>query len=225
MYYIIELLATIIAVSLVLSVHEFAHAFIALKCGDNTAKLEGRLSLNPFVHLDLLGFLSLVLFHFGWAKPVPVNYDNFDNRRKGILWVSIAGILANVIFAFVSYPLFILSYKFLPDILLFDDLIINVFYSVYILNLTFAIFNFLPIFPLDGFNFIFELFNIKGEVYDFLKNKGIFILLTLIILSGIAARLSYYNPFFSYLDILGYVLNFVKSIIAWPIEKFWGIIF
>lgn len=222
---LIQLIATIIAVALVMSLHEFAHGFIALKCGDDTAKINGRVTLNPIVHFDLIGFLCLVFFHFGWAKPVPINSYNFNNRRKGIILVSIAGIVANLIFAFISYPIFILCVKYLPNMLLFDELIKCVFYYTFLLNLTFAIFNFIPVFPLDGFNFLFELCPARGKVYEFLRDKAYLVLLGLMLLSSVISHLSAYVPFIGYFDIFGYFMSFTQNVIAWPITRFWNLFF
>ena len=89
-----------------LSVHEMSHGYAAYKMGDNTAKMMGRLSLDPMKHLDPIGFLCMIFFGFGWAKPVPVNPRNFDNYKKGIRLVSIAGPLSNLIVALVALILF-----------------------------------------------------------------------------------------------------------------------
>src|SRR3972149_1750896 len=83
-------------------IHEVAHGWVAYKMGDPTAKWSGRLSLNPIKHLDPIGTLMLFLAGFGWAKPVPVNFNNIPDRRKGLIFVSSAGILANILFAFAA---------------------------------------------------------------------------------------------------------------------------
>src|SRR3972149_12310293 len=83
-------------------IHEVAHGWVAYRMGDPTAKRMGRLSLNPLRHLDVVGTLMLFLAGFGWAKPVPVNLNNIPNRRKGLIFVSSAGILANILFAFAA---------------------------------------------------------------------------------------------------------------------------
>jgi len=85
--------------------HELAHGWVAWKMGDHTAKGQGRLSLNPLRHLDPIGTLMLFLFGFGWAKPVPVNFENLHDRRKGLILVSSAGIIANLSLAFLAFLL------------------------------------------------------------------------------------------------------------------------
>ncbi|MDH7500089.1 MAG: site-2 protease family protein, partial [candidate division NC10 bacterium] len=99
---IAELSITFPAVLLAISVHEFAHGWVANRLGDPTARLAGRLTLNPFSHLDLIGGLALLLFHFGWAKPVPINPLYFRNPKRGILWTSLAGAAANLFTAALS---------------------------------------------------------------------------------------------------------------------------
>ena len=115
MDFIIVSLAYILAVTLALSFHEFAHAYSAYKMGDSTPKLQGRVSLNPFKHIDPIGFICCAMFGFGWAKPVQINQNNFRNIKKGIGWTSVAGVLMNLLLAFVacaqtlSAPVFIKS--------------------------------------------------------------------------------------------------------------------
>ena len=93
--YLIEIVAGAIAAIVVLTFHEFSHAFVAYKCGDPTAKFYGRMTLNPFKHFDPLGLIMFATVGFGWAKPVPINSANFKKRKFGIIMVSLAGPLAN----------------------------------------------------------------------------------------------------------------------------------
>ena len=92
---LIIIIAQFIAATVVLSFHEFAHAFAAYKCGDPTAKYAGRMTLNPMKHFDPLGILMFAMAGFGWAKPVAINPYNFDNYKKGSFWTSAAGVLTN----------------------------------------------------------------------------------------------------------------------------------
>ena len=96
--YIVSL---VIAVILAMSIHEMAHGLVSYWLGDPTAKLQGRISLNPFAHIDWLGVLCLLLFHFGWAKPVPVDSSYYKDRKTGIIWTSFAGPIANFLLAFI----------------------------------------------------------------------------------------------------------------------------
>ena len=169
---------------LALSFHEYAHAYIANKFGDDTAKQSGRLTLNPLAHLDPIGTIMIFLVHFGWAKPVPVNLRRLRNPKKDMLWISAAGPLANMILALISGILlrFIFAIGGAPN----QHSIIGLFtYAVLMslqINLALAIFNILPIAPLDGSKILFGLLPVKheGKIY-FLERYGPFILLGLII--------------------------------------------
>jgi len=136
----------LIVIPLLFSVilHELAHGWVAYRMGDATAKWLGRLSLNPLKHLDPIGTLMLFLVGFGWAKPVPVNFNNLSDKRKGLIFVSSAGIVANILFAFVTL-LFIRLVSANPS----EIVIILVYYVVQI-NITLAALNLIPIPPLDG---------------------------------------------------------------------------
>jgi Zn-dependent protease len=129
-------------------IHEVAHGWVAYRMGDPTAKWSGRLSLNPLRHLDPIGTLMLFLAGFGWAKPVPVNFNNLSDKRKGLILVSSAGILSNILFAFVallSLRLFSISSSGMPPVLVYQ-----VCQSVAYINITLAALNLIPIPPLDG---------------------------------------------------------------------------
>lgn len=137
------------ALLLAISFHEFAHGYAAYKLGDPTPKYQGRLTLNPLAHLDPIGALMLLLFRFGWARPVMINSNYFKDRRKGTLIVALAGPLANVLLAWVFFNLARLLPGYMPSLSLARSvsifLLINVQY-----NLGLAAFNLLPFPPLDG---------------------------------------------------------------------------
>jgi Zn-dependent protease len=136
----------LVAIPLLFSViiHEVAHGWVAYRMGDPTAKWLGRLTLNPLKHLDPVGTLMLFLAGFGWAKPVPVNFNNLSDKRKGLIFVSSAGIVANILFAFISL-LFIRLFSTSSS----GIAVILVYYVVQI-NITLAALNLIPIPPLDG---------------------------------------------------------------------------
>ena len=104
---LLTITASIIAVLFVFVPHEFAHAFIAYKNGDPTAKMNGRLTLNPIKHLDPIGCILCIFTGFGWAKPVPIYPYNFKNYRRGLFTTAIAGVVINYIIAFLAYPLYL----------------------------------------------------------------------------------------------------------------------
>ena len=110
---IISFLAGAVAILFVLCPHEFAHAYVAYKNGDPTAKIYGRMTLNPLKHLDPVGFILFALVGFGWAKPVPINANNFRNYKSGMFTTAIAGVCINLIIAFIAYPLYLVAYRFL----------------------------------------------------------------------------------------------------------------
>ncbi len=136
----------LVAIPLLFSViiHEVAHGWVAYRMGDPTAKWLGRLTLHPLKHLDPVGTLMLFLAGFGWAKPVPVNFNNLSDKRKGLIFVSSAGIVANILFAFISL-LFIRLFSTSSS----GIAVILVYYVVQI-NITLAALNLIPIPPLDG---------------------------------------------------------------------------
>jgi Zn-dependent protease len=139
------------AILLALTVHEYAHGWVALKSGDDTALKAGRLTLNPLSHLDLFGTLMMLFGPFGWAKPVPINPFRFRSRRRDLVLVSFAGPLSNILCAFLAgmvfrwmVPLGFTSVPYLGKFL----------YIFFYLNLGLSFFNLLPIPPLDGSNIL-----------------------------------------------------------------------
>ena len=151
--YILSALAAIIA----LTFHEFAHGYAAYKMGDATAKNFGRLTFNPIKHLDIVGFLCIVLFRFGWAKPVPINARNFKNPKRGFAVSAIAGPLCNLILGFFTAGIFLLYYALLRGVMIESEFLYNLLstvgdflYLFFAINLGLAIFNLLPVPPMDG---------------------------------------------------------------------------
>jgi Zn-dependent protease len=179
--FIITLVALVVAVTF----HEFAHAFIALQLGDATAKLLGRVSLNPIRHLDLFGSLAFIFFQFGWGKPVPINPYNMRGvgPLTGDFLATIAGPVSNVILAFlvtVPFRLELVPTRGLdPYVLQFIESLLRV-------NIPMAAFNFLPIPPLDGFS-IARLF-LPRNVTGWLEQYGMFVLIALVFLPQFLGR-------------------------------------
>ncbi|MEE4261358.1 MAG: site-2 protease family protein [Desulfobacteraceae bacterium] len=173
-----------------LTFHEFAHAYAAYRYGDDTAKQLGRLSLNPLRHLDPLGTIMIFLVHFGWAKPVPVNPYRLKNPRKDMLWISAAGPLANIILALASGLMlrFLLAIKGTPDAHAGTAMELFVFMVIMSLqiNLALAIFNILPIAPLDGSKILSGLLPVGfAKFMGVLERYGPFFLIGLIIIGRV----------------------------------------
>jgi Zn-dependent protease len=157
-------------------IHEVAHGWVAYKMGDPTAKWSGRLTLNPLKHLDPIGTLMLFLAGFGWARPVPVNFNNISYRRKGLIFVSSAGILANILFAFIALlfiRLFSTSYSGVTLILVY-----NVCNIVAQINITLAALNLIPIPPLDGSKILMGIVSERTQYFlARLEPYGFFIII------------------------------------------------
>lgn len=226
---IAKYLARFLTVILVLSIHEFFHAFAAVKNGDLTPKFAGRYTLNPMKHFDPFGLVLFVLAGFGWAKPVPINPSNFRNYKKGLVWTSIAGVLANFVMAFIGYA-FVLLYGLVPvpNVAEANALIVLLyqvgFYVVqffYVFNLAFCVFNLIPLYPLDGFRLWDALDRKRGKVFQFVRSYGYYILMGLIIVHFFADRIY----LLSLIDILGYLMTFAETLLGLPITLFWNFIF
>lgn len=140
------------------TMHELAHAYVAYKFGDNTAKREGRLTLNPIKHLDPFGTILILVAGFGWARPVPVNRRFFKKPRLAGVLVSIAGPISNLILAFIGFSLLVLMHAYGMELLAAFSTGLDQFFSIWIqLNLVLFLFNLLPLPPLDGYRIIEDL--------------------------------------------------------------------
>lgn len=236
---IIWILAGAIAIIFIFSPHEFAHAYMAYKCGDPTAKMRGRMSLNPAKHLDPMGYALCVVAGFGWARPVPINPYNFRKYRKGLFLTAIAGVVTNYILAFLAYPLslivlkyiYIQNYAFFYNNVLFDVTVQILYYSLYfvfVYGLNVIIFNLLPLFPLDGFRVVEAFTREINPARRFLRNNGQMILLILVIESFLCGILIDYVPNLAgivrYFNILGYVQEFGTKILGFPITALWNLV-
>lgn len=179
---------------LALTFHEFAHGYIAYRLGDPTARLAGRLTLNPLRHLDPIGTIAFFFIKFGWAKPVPVNPRYFRNPKTDMLWVALAGPVTNLALAFVSAILakFILAIAhLLPSSPIVMAILVPLIYmlkaSVWI-NLVLCIFNFLPIPPLDGSRILTGLLpDDLARSYLKIERYG-FVLILVLAFSGILSK-------------------------------------
>ncbi len=168
---------------LALTVHEFAHSWISYRLGDPTPKLQGRLSFNPLNHIDPIGFIMMVVFRFGWCKPVEVNPFYYKNRRQGMLMVALAGPAANFLTALLVALLYGLLTIILPTSILFNSYLIKVLLGILMYNVNLGLFNLIPIPPLDGSKVLEGLLPVKESFayMNFMNRYGILILLALMI--------------------------------------------
>ena len=190
-------LLSIPAVLIAITIHEYAHGYVAWKLGDPTAKSNGRLSLNPMHHLHPIGALMMLLVGFGWAKPVPVNPRYFKNPRKGMAMVSIAGPISNIAMAFLSALIYMALFPVLSRFVSLtgnESLAISILeflYISHILNLSFALFNLMPLPPLDGSKLLFLAIPEKYyyRVMQYEKQISLFFIIWLLLGSRISQLL------------------------------------
>lgn len=175
--FVVFLLGLLIAIT----IHEYAHAYAAYKSGDPTAKLMGRLTLNPLAHLDPLGTIFLFLVGFGWGKPVPTDPNNYSKRNDEI-YVALAGIIANMIVAIIlAIPIRIASIK---GISVDSSLWLSMLSIVVDMNIILAAFNILPIYPLDG-SHIAEFF-MNEETQNLYRTYSPYVLFAILILDRVS---------------------------------------
>ncbi len=178
-------LATFSALCIALPVHEWAHAYVAYKQGDSTAKTMGRMTLAPFAHFDLWGLLCLFILGFGWAKPVPVDTRNFRNSKKSNFLVSVAGIIANLIVGLLFIIISCALNTFIPDyatLWSWYGYTLQIFLdSVITVNFVLAFFNLLPIYPLDGFRIVENFTKPNNGFVNFMRRYSNIILIVVII--------------------------------------------
>ncbi len=183
---------------IVITIHEFAHARMAYHFGDATAERQGRMNLNPINHLDPIGSLMILLVGFGWAKPVPINPLNFNQYRSGLRWVSFAGPMSNLIFGFISMLIFrilISSGLIFTGGMNVSGLAIEFFQQLIMINVYLALFNLLPIPPLDG----------SKILMSFLSDANL----------GIYYQLERYAP----LILIGLIITGVLGTIIFPLAR------
>ncbi len=166
-------------------IHELSHGWVAYKLGDNTAKREGRLTFNPIAHIDLIGMLMILILGFGYAKPVPVNMNNFKKPKSGMALTALAGPASNIVLAFIS----VFIYYAIPDrdsgILYYLE---TFFLYSTVINLSLAAFNLLPIPPLDGSKVMASILPDKAYYKYMMYERYAMIGLFILILTGVLDR-------------------------------------
>lgn len=178
-----NLLLSVVPALICITLHELAHGYVAYRLGDDTAKRAGRLTLNPLRHIDIMGLLMMIVFKFGWAKPVPVNMWKFKNPKKGMAITAAAGLIANLLIALV----FLFLYGFLFALLHRPGRSLNwlleMLYITAYLSIALAIFNIIPIPPLDGSKVLFSCISDRSYTkLMYYERYGMIILLVLVLL-------------------------------------------
>ena len=185
--YLLEIVLGIIPSLLCITLHELAHGYTAYRLGDDTAKRAGRLTLNPIKHLDPIGLLMMLVFHFGWAKPVPVNMRNFRHPKQGMAITALAGPVCNLLITIVFLLLYGLLYSLLSDTKA-GDTVLELFMLTAYMSLGLCLFNLLPVPPLDGSKVLFSLLPDSAYVKLMQVERYGSILLLLLVWSGILGK-------------------------------------
>lgn len=174
---IVLLLARILALAVAFPFHESAHGLAALMLGDRSAKDAGRITMNPFKHFDLFGFVLLMLVGFGWGKPVPVNAYNFKHKKSGIALTALAGPLSNLFLAYLSIIVFKIVYIFWPSL---QFLQLYLYYSIFI-NIALMLFNLIPVPPLDGSRILYYFMD-DESYFNYSRYSTILFIVLLIVI-------------------------------------------
>ncbi|MGI6004591.1 MAG: site-2 protease family protein [Christensenellales bacterium] len=200
MNWIVNFLCGLPAIILAIGVHEYAHAKVADSLGDNTPRLMGRVTLDPFVHIDILGLVCLAVMGFGWGKPVRTNPGNFKNPRRGSMLVALAGPLSNLCLALIFQVVLILFYRFAPANVTVFNVTESILTPFVTWNILLFAFNLFPVPPLDGYHVLEGILGARAPRFRrFMKQYGIGVLILL-----------------SLLGVTGFFISIISGILQLP---------
>lgn len=191
-----QVVSIVFVILCILPLHEFAHGWVANKLGDPTAKLEGRLTLNPLASVDPMGTVALILFGFGWAKPVPVDSRYFKKPRRDMALTALAGPVSNLLAALVGAVFVTLLIAFAPANGV-TQFLLNMLYYYVVVNISLAVFNLIPLPPLDGSRIVGAFLSSRA-LYTYYRYQNIFVMVMFVLLlsGAMAGPLSTVQNFF-----------------------------
>ena len=180
--YLVSMLTAVIPALICITLHEVSHGYVAYLMGDNTAKDAGRLSLNPIKHIDIMGLLMMVIFKVGWAKPVPSNMYNFKNPKRGMAVTALAGPVSNLLIAIIFLFLYGILYLPMNSGSTFVQEILSMVETTAYLSIGLAVFNIIPIPPLDGSKVLFSVLS-DNNYYKLMRYERYGMLALLVLVS------------------------------------------
>ncbi len=211
------ILATTIIIMVILPFHELAHGFVAYKLGDDTAKRQGRLTFNPLAHINYMGAVCLLLVGFGWAEPVPVNYYRLKNPKRDMALVALAGPVANIIAAVVGEMLVNLFLVIVPlsnaDTVWYSAVVVFFYYYVQV-NVNLAVFNLIPLPPLDGSKILGAFLPEKAYQALLMNERNLSMILMILLVTNVIDKI---------MDVPCELLMSFVELLAWlPFMPFFG---
>ena len=218
--YLTDIIIAVIPALICITFHETSHGLTAYMLGDPTAKREGRLSLNPIKHIDWMGFAMMVVFHFGWAKPVPVNMMNFKNPKRGMAVTALAGPASNILLTAVMLalygPLYILTVMRDGGAVL--EAVTRMVSTTAYLSMALAVFNLLPVPPLDGSKILGSVLSDRNYLKLMIYERYGMIVMLLLVSTGILGNpLSYVTDY-----LFDWMFPIAQVTADWTVSLLWG---